>query len=321
MLRHLAVRSLHSILLVVFAILSVFVVVRLLPGDPVTAMTGEYPVPAAYAAEIRASYGIDQPLPVQIGLYVAALARGDLGYSFKNQKSVTQLMAERGVNTVLLGGTAFVLATLTGILLGITAAVHRWGPVDRAIRGFAALSYAAPVFWIGQLLILLLAVQLRMMPVAGMTSTRGVGPGLPQVLDILQHLALPAIVLALPVAAIHTRILRVSMIEALGAEYVKTARAKGLPGSVVVVRHAFRNALLPLITVIALEIPTLFTGSVLVETVFAWPGLGRLLFDSIGSRDYPVVEAMLLVVTVAVIAANWIADALYGQLDPRIRRA
>jgi peptide/nickel transport system permease protein len=150
---------------------------------------------------------------------------------------------------------------------------------------------------------------------------RGVQPGLPQLFDLLQHLVLPAVVLALPVAAIHTRILRVSMIEGLTADYVKTARAKGLPERLVVARHAFRNALLPLITVIALELPTLFTGSVLVETVFAWPGLGRLLFDSIGSRDYPVVEAMLLLVTVVVIAGNWIADTLYGQLDPRIRRA
>jgi peptide/nickel transport system permease protein len=317
----LVVRTLHSLLLVVLAVLSVFVVVRLLPGDPVTAMTGEYPVPQAYADEIRASYGLDKPLPVQFGLYVAALARGDLGYSFKNQKAVTQLMVERGVNSLILGGSAFVLATIVGILLGITAAVHRWGVADRAIRGFAALSYAAPVFWIGQLLILLCAVQLKILPVAGMSSTRGVQPGLPQVLDLLQHLLLPALVLALPVAAIHTRILRVSMIDALNGDYVRTARAKGLPERSVTNGHAFRNALLPLITVIALEIPTLFVGSVLVETVFAWPGLGRLLFDSIGSRDYPVVEGMLLLVTLTVIAANWVADTLYGRLDPRVRRA
>ena len=317
----LVVRTLHSLLLVVLAVFSVFVVVRLLPGDPVTAMTGEYPVPQAYADEIRASYGLDKPLPVQFGLYVAALARGDLGYSFKNQKAVSQLMIERGVNTLILGGAAFLVATVVGISLGITAAVQRWGLADRAIRGFAALSYAAPVFWIGQLLILLFAVQLKVMPVAGMTSTRGVQPGLPQLLDLLQHLLLPAIVLALPVAAINTRILRVSMIDALNGEYVRTARAKGLPERSVINGHAFRNALLPLITVIALEIPTLFVGSVLVETVFAWPGLGRLLFDSIGSRDYPVVEGMLLLVTITVIAANWIADTLYGRLDPRVRRA
>jgi peptide/nickel transport system permease protein len=319
--RHILVRTLHSIGLIVAAVVSVFLVVRILPGDPVTAITGEYPVPAAYAAEIRASYGLDKPLPIQLGLYGAALLRGDFGFSFKNQKSVGQLLKERGANTLLLGGSAFVLATLAGVTLGITAATRRSGKADRAIRTFAALSYAAPVFWVGQLLILLLAVQLKVLPVSGMNSVRGVTPGFGQVVDLAQHLVLPALVLALPVAAIHTRILRVSMIEALGAEYVKTARAKGLPSNLVVMRHAFRNALLPLITVIALEIPTLFTGSVLVETVFAWPGLGRLLFDSIGARDYPVVEAMLLMVTLAVVAANWIADTLYGQLDPRIRRA
>jgi peptide/nickel transport system permease protein len=309
------------LILVGCAVIAVFLVVRLLPGDPVTAITGEYPVPAAYAAEIRASYGIDQPLPVQLGLYVAALARGDLGFSFKNQKSVNQLLRERGVNTLLLGGTAFVLATVLGVFLGVLSAARRAGFADRAIRSFAAFSYAAPVFWIGQLLILLLAVRFQVLPVAGMTSARGVSSGPAQVLDVLQHLLLPAIVLSLPIAAIHTRILRVSMIEALHAEYVKTARAKGLPEHTVVLRHALRNALLPLITVIALEIPTLFTGSVLVETVFSWPGLGRLLFDSIGSRDYPVVEAMLLLVTVAVIGANWFADILYGRLDPRLMRA
>jgi peptide/nickel transport system permease protein len=318
---HILVRTLHSLGLIVAAVVSVFLVVRVLPGDPVTAITGEYPVPAAYAAEIRASYGIDKPLPIQLGLYGAALLRGDLGFSFKNQKSVGQLLKERGANTLLLGGTAFLVATLAGVTLGITAAARRSGRADRAIRGFAALSYAAPVFWVGQLLILLLAVQFKILPVSGMSSVRGVSPGFGQVIDVVQHLILPAFVLALPVAAIHTRILRVSMIEALSAEYVKTARAMGLPNSMVILRHAFRNALLPLITVIALEIPTLFTGSVLVETVFAWPGLGRLLFDSIGARDYPVVEAMLLMVTVAVVAANWVADLLYGQLDPRIRRA
>jgi peptide/nickel transport system permease protein len=208
---HVLVRSVHSLILVGFAILAVFLVVRLLPGDPVTAITGEYPVPAAYAAEIRQSYGIDKPLPVQFGLYVAALARGDLGFSFKNQKSVGQLLRERGANTLLLGGTAFVVATMVGVTLGVVSATRRLGFADRAIRAFAAISYAAPVFWIGQLLILLLAVQLRILPVAGMSSTRGVSPGLGQFVDLLQHLLLPAVVLALPIAAIHTRILRVSL--------------------------------------------------------------------------------------------------------------
>jgi peptide/nickel transport system permease protein len=309
------------LILVLAAIVAIFLVLRLLPGDPVTAITGEYPVPADYAAEIRASYGIDQPLPVQLVKYLQALGRGNLGFSFKNQKSVGDLLRERGINTLLLGGTAFVLATAAGFILGTTAATRRLQRADVAIRGFAALAYAAPVFWVGQLLILLLAVNLKVLPVAGMSSSRGVTPGPAQVIDLLQHLFLPALVLALPIAAIQTRILRVSMIDALSAEYVKTARAKGLPNNLVVFRHALRNALLPLITVIALEIPTLFTGSVLVETVFSWPGLGRLLFDSIGARDYPVVEAMLLFVTVAVIAANWLADLLYGRLDPRIQRA
>jgi peptide/nickel transport system permease protein len=309
------------LILILAAIVAVFLTVRLLPGDPVTAITGEYPVPAAYAAEIRESYGIDQPLPVQLVKYLGALSRGDLGFSFKNQKSVGDLLRERGVNTLLLGGSAFALATLAGFILGTMAATRRTHFADRAIRGFAGIAYAAPVFWVGQLLILLLAVNLKVLPVAGMSSSRGVAPGPGQVVDLLQHLLLPAIVLALPIAAIQTRILRVSMIEALNADYVRTARAKGLPSGAVVVRHALRNALLPMITIIALEIPALFTGAVLVETVFSWPGLGRLLFDSIGARDYPVVEAMLLLVTMAVIAANWIADLLYGRLDPRIQRA
>jgi peptide/nickel transport system permease protein len=318
--RYALVRSIHSLILVLAAIVAIFLVVRLLPGDPVTAITGEYPVPAAYAQEIRESYGIDQPLPVQLVKYLQALSRGDLGFSFKNQQSVGDLLRERGINTLLLGGTAFVIATAAGLILGTAAATRRLQPADTAIRGFAAIAYAAPVFWVGQLLILLLAVNLKILPVAGMSNSRGVSPGPAQVLDLLQHLLLPALVLALPIAAIQTRILRVSMIDALSAEYVKTARAKGLPDNLIVFRHALRNALLPLITVIALEIPTLFTGSVLVETVFSWPGLGRLLFDSIGARDYPVVEAMLLFVTIAVIAANWVADLLYGRLDPRIQR-
>jgi peptide/nickel transport system permease protein len=203
-LRYALVRSLHSLILIIAAIVAVFLTVRLLPGDPVTAITGEYPVPAAYAAEIRESYGIDQPLPVQLVKYLGALSRGDLGFSFKNQKSVADLLRERGLNTLVLGGTAFVLATVAGLILGTIAATRRMEAADRAIRGFAGISYAAPVFWVGQLLILLLAVDLKLLPVAGMSSARGVGSGPGQVVDLLQHLLLPAIVLALPIAAIQS---------------------------------------------------------------------------------------------------------------------
>jgi peptide/nickel transport system permease protein len=319
-IRHIAARSLNSLILLVLAVIAVFLVVRILPGDPVTAMTGEFPIPADYAQQIRTSYGLDQPLPNQLILYMAAVVRGDLGYSFKNQRSVAELLAQRSVNTLLLGGCALLLATVGGLVLGVIAAAYRSRGVDKLIRLFAAGCYAAPVFWVGQLLILLLAVHLQLLPVAGMTNVRGVGSGAEYVLDLLRHLLLPAFVLALPSTAIHTRILRVAMIDALQADYVRTARAKGLAERTVMLRHALRNALLPLVTIIGLELPRLVAGAVLVETVFAWPGLGRLLFDSISSRDYPVIEAMLLIVTVAVIGANWLADISYTRLDPRIGR-
>jgi peptide/nickel transport system permease protein len=191
---------------------------------------------------------------------------------------------------------------------------------DKSIRLFAAVVYAAPVFWVGQLLILALAVWLGLFPVAGMTSLRSSGQGLAAVADLLHHLALPVLVLALPYTAIQARIARVSMLDALGAEYVRTANAKGLARRMVLYGHAFRNAVLPMITVAGLELPLFLAGSALVETVFSWPGLGRLLFDSIASRDYPVIEGILLAVTLLVVAANWVVDLLYGVFDPRIGR-
>jgi peptide/nickel transport system permease protein len=318
--RYVAARSLHSLLLALAGVATVFLLVRLLPGDPITAMVGDFPTPPGYADEIRKSYGLDQPLPKQFGLYVAALAHGDLGFSFKNQQPVSRLLVQRGLNTLLLGGSALVLGTAGGILLGLAAAARRDSLADKGICLFAAVSYAAPVFWVGQLLILALSVRLGVLPVSGMSSLRSSGRGLAAAPDVLYHLVLPVIVLALPYVAIQARIARVSMAEALGAEYVKTANAKGLSHKAVLYGHAFRNALLPMITVAGLEMPLFLAGSALVETVFSWPGLGRLLFDSIASRDYPVIEGILLCVTFVVIAANWTVDLLYGVFDPRIGR-
>lgn len=319
-MRYVAERSLHSLLLMLAGVATVFLLVRLLPGDPVTALVGDFPVPAGYADEIRKNYGMDQPLPRQFALYVGALAHGDLGFSFKNQQPVSQLLAQRGLNTLLLGGTALALGTAAGMLLGTAAARRPISLADKAIRLFAAVVYAAPVFWVGQLLILALAVGLGLFPVSGMTSLRSSGQGLAAVPDLLHHLALPVLVLALPYTAIQARIARVSMLDALGAEYVRTANAKGLARRMVLYGHAFRNAVLPMITVAGLELPLFLAGSALVETVFSWPGLGRLLFDSIASRDYPVIEGILLAITLVVIAANWVVDLLYGVFDPRIGR-
>lgn len=320
-MRYILARSMHSSVLVFLAIVAVFLVVRILPGDPVTALTGDFPIPPEYAEEVRRAYGLDQPLPQQLVLYIAALARGDLGFSFKNQKPVSELLLQRGVNTLILGGFAFALGNVLGFLFGVIAAVWRTSPADVLIRLFAAGSYAAPTFWIGQLMILLLAVHLRLLPVSGMGSVRGVSGTGEQALDLLRHMVMPAVVMALPIIAVHARVLRVSMIDALTSDYVRTARAKGLSEKLVVFRHALRNALLPLVTITALEIPRLLTGAVLVETVFSWPGLGRLLFDSISSRDYPVIESMLLLVTLSVIAANWTADLMYSRIDPRVSHA
>jgi peptide/nickel transport system permease protein len=296
-----------------------FLIVRLAPGDPVLALVGDFPAPEAYVQQLRQDMGLDRPLATQLWLYLGTVLQGDLGYSFAQQRPVLTVIGERLGPTLLLAGTAWVLAGIVGVAAGVVAALGRRSPVDHATTVVALVGFSMPVFWLGQLLMLLFSITLGWLPAQGMRATRHEYTGVRHLLDVGAHLVLPALALSTRFLGANARLTRASMLEVLGRDFVTTARAKGAPESSVVLRHGLRNALLPVVTIMGLELGLLLTGSALVETVFAWPGVGRLLFDSIATRDFPVIQGIFLVVSMTVVGANLLTDALYAYLDPRIR--
>jgi peptide/nickel transport system permease protein len=296
-----------------------FVVIHLAPGDPVLALSGEHG-DAAYYAFIRAKFGLDRPLPIQLVTYLGAVFTGDLGVSFVHGRPVTQVLAERVAPTVLLTGTALLVSSLAGVAFGVFTAQRAHGPTDVAVRSVTLFGYGTPVFWLAQLAVLTLAVGAGWFPVQGMTNPRTPSTGLRHMLDVVHHLTLPVLILAAGELALTTRLVRSGLLDAMATDYVRTARAKGLSTSGVL-RHAMRNTLLPVVTIIGGRLGMLLSGAVLVETVFAWPGLGGLLLSSVQSRDYPVLLGIFLLVSWAVIAANLITDLTYAWLDPRLRDA
>ena len=312
------VRRLAQVVPAAAAILiTAFVVIHVAPGDPVLALAGQHG-DAAYYALIRAKFGLDRTLPEQLLVYVANVVRGDLGVSYVHGRPVVAVVLERLPATLLLMTTALIVSTIVGIALGITAARRVDRPTDLMVRVAALVGYATPSFWLAQIAALTLAFGTGWFPVQGITDARQAWTGWRYAADIIHHLALPALVLAINELALTTRLVRTGVLEAFSLDYIRTARAKGLPERAVA-RHAFRNALLPVVTVIGGRIGMLFTGAILVETVFAWPGLGQLLLSSIQTRDVPVLLALFLLVSLAVILTNVVTDLAYAWLDPRIR--
>jgi len=316
--RYVARRLLAGVPLIVGVLVIAFGLIHLAPGDPIQALAGDGG-DAAYYAAMRARYGLDRPVPEQFGRYALAILRGDLGYSFSYGQPVSRVILDRLPATLLLTGTALVLATALGIGLGVLTALRPHGALDHTVAVVTLTAYAMPVFWLGQLLVLLFAVRLGLLPVQGMISVREGYTGGRHLLDVARHLALPALTLALPQVALNARLMRTSLREALAEEYIATARAKGLAERAVIWRHALRNALLPVVTALGGHLGVLLTGAALTETVFAWPGLGRLLLDAALKRDYPLLMAIFLLVSVVVVAANLLTDILYTALDPRVR--
>jgi peptide/nickel transport system permease protein len=315
--RYLLWRLVQIIPAVAGILLIAFVAVHTAPGDPVLALAGEHG-DAAYYAFIRAKFGLDRPLPEQLVVYVTRVASGDLGQSFVHGRPVASVIAERLPATLLLIGTALALSTMLGVALGVLAARRAGRPIDLALRTGALLAHAMPSFWLAQIAAIALALGTGWFPVQGLTDARRALTGWRYALDVAHHLVLPALVLAAGELALTTRLTRTGMLDALATDYVRTARAKGLPERGVA-RHALRNALLPLITVVGSRAGLVVTGAVLVETVFAWPGLGQLLLSSIQTRDVPVLLGLFLLASMTVIVANLVTDVAYVWLDPRIR--
>jgi ABC-type dipeptide/oligopeptide/nickel transport system permease component len=282
----------------------VFALIHLIPGDPAQAMLGETAARADVEA-LRARLGLDRPLLEQYGSFLGRALRGDLGTSLRTSEPVAQAVLDRVPATFELAIAAMLIALGVSIPLGIIAAVRRGTVVDLTATTLALMGVSIPNFWLGPLLALVFAVELGWFPVSGR--------GTPA------HLVLPAISLGSALAAILMRITRASLLEELREPYVQAARARGASQSRAVLRHAFRNSLIPVVTIIGLQFGAVLTGTVITETIFAWPGIGRLLIQSIGFRDYPVVQGCILFITVTYVAMNLLTDLVYGALDPRIR--
>jgi peptide/nickel transport system permease protein len=313
-------RVLEAIPLLIGVIIVNFTIINLAPGDPVTAMIGDFPAPPEYEAALRARLGLDQPLWQQLLNYMGGVLTGDLGYSFANRRPVFDIILERAGNTLILTVTALVSAAAAGILLGVSAARRPGSWRDMLVTSVSLLGFSIPVFWLGQLLILLFAVHLQMLPAQGMVSVRLRAEGFAWFLDLLWHLILPAFALGMRYLVSTARLTRASILEAMGSDYITTALAKGASLNRVLYRHALPNALLPVATSIGYNFGYVLAGSALVETVFAWPGLGRLLFDAMLARDTPVILGVFLASAFMAVLANLITDLIYGWIDPRMRR-
>ena len=313
----------YGILLMLGVVVLNFLLIRLAPGDPAEVIAGEMGgATEEMLAAIRAEYGLDRPIWTQLWIYLSSVATGDLGESYFFNQPVTTLIADRIGPTILLVLTAQLLSVVIGTALGVIAARRPNGPLSGAVSVIAVIGYAVPVFWTGIMLIILFASVLPIFPVEGMLDVRLRGePWWVQAVDILHHLALPAFTLAIIYLAQYARLSRASMLEVLGADYVRTARAKGASERSVLFRHALRNAMLPILTVAGLQFGNLISGALLVETVFNWPGMGRLAFDSILRRDYPTLLGVLFFASAMVVVANILTDLSYRLADPRLRDA
>ena len=294
----LAIPTLAGVLIVVFLLLYVA------PGDPVLQMVGER-ADEATIARLRAELRLDDPLPTQFAHYAGGVLRGDLGNSYITRRPILDDILDRFPNTLLLAGAAMLLASVIGIALGILSARHPGGWIDRASLGLAYVGISFPVYWVGLLLILLFAVTLRWLPASGFGSW--------------EYLILPALALGSRSIAFLARVTRSSMLETLGSDFVRTARAKGVRERGVVLHHALRNALIPVITVLGLDFGYYLTGSILTETIFSWPGIGRYVVNAIARRDLPAIQGSVLFLSIVFVLVNLITDLAYAKADPRVK--
>jgi ABC-type dipeptide/oligopeptide/nickel transport system permease component len=304
MVRYLVRRLLLTIPVLLGVATLVFALIHLVPGDPAQIMLGETATQQE-VAKLRQSLGLDRPLVSQYKSFMVGLAHGDLGTSLRYGTPVSVQIRDKFPNTALLALAAMLVAIVVAIPLGIVAAVYRGTIIDHSAMTLALLGICMPNFWLGPLVAILFAVRLGWLPVSGIGG--------------LSHLVLPAVTLGAALAAILARMTRASVLEELRELYVLSARARGLSGARAVVRHAFRNSLIPVVTIIGLQFGAVLTGTIITETIFAWPGIGRLLIQAINFRDYPLVQGCILFISLTYVAMNLLTDLTYGLLDPRIR--
>lgn len=297
-----------------------FLIVKLVPGDPVSGFIGEYPAPPEYVAQVRKEFGLDQPIYVQFFNYFANMLQGDFGFSFANRRPVLPLILDRAQYTLLLILPAIAIAVLLGISLAILTAARPSGPLNSSISSVVMFGYSMPAFWLGQVLVLIFAVGLSWLPAAGMRALRAELTGWSGVWDVWLHMIMPLICIVSFKLAVILRVARASIVGVMNEEFVTTARAKGVRNWKVMWGHVLPNAIVPIIVVLGYHLGHALTSSILVETVFAWPGLGTLFVQSIANRDFPVLQGILVLSTVLVVAGNLVADMLAALSDPRVRR-
>ncbi|MBX3454635.1 ABC transporter permease [Ferrovibrio sp.] len=320
MITDILVKIANAALLLLAVVVLNFCLIHAAPGDPAQVIAGEMGGASQEVLDqIRRLYDLDKPMLHQLAIYIGKVLQGDFGHSFYFNESVTKLILQRLPATVILVLAALSLAVLAGTFLGVLSARKPNGLLNHFVTFFSLAGYAAPVFWTGLMLILLFASAIPLFPISGMADVARPKQGAAYILDVLHHLVLPALTLAIVYMAQYSRLSRTSMIDALRADYIRTARAKGLSERTVVFKHALRNALIPVVTMVGLQFGHLFAGAVLVETVFGWPGLGRLVFESILRRDYPTLLGVLFFSALLVMLANIATDIAYRLVDPRIR--
>ena len=317
MLKYIIKSILKAIPMLLAVSVIIFALLQAMPGDPLD-MYLENPSASPEAIEaIKRSYGLDQPVYIQYLNWLKGILTGDWGRSYMSRRPVLELIGEKLRPTLELSGTAFLLALIIAIPLGVTGAIKKGKAFDNVTSVTTFLGISMPAFWFGMILQLIFAVQLKWLPSATRVSTSGAGAG--GFWDVVRHLIMPAIVLSLIYIASWARYTRSNFIEVMNQDYIRTARAKGMREKTVLFIHALRNAMIPLVTVVMLDIPAIFSGAVVTETVFAWPGMGYFFNDSLSKQDYPVLMGILMINAVLVILSNLIADILYAVLDPRIK--
>ena len=304
--------------LVVILVLS-FLLIRLAPGDPAALIAGEGATPE-YIENIRREYGLDKPLHEQFLIYLSHIIKGDWGYSISYSRPVMDVILERIPPTLLLVGTGILVALVLGVILGILAAVKRNTIIDRSVSAVALMLYSLPIFVVAQFLIYIFALKAKMFPISGIVSIGATYTGtLDYIKDVLWHLVLPATALSLLLMAVYMRITRASMIESLLSNYIVAARARGLRYSSIIFKHALKNALLPVVTIAGIQFGTMIGGVVITETIFSWPGVGRLTVEAVQYRDYPLLMGIFLISAISVVIANLITDIIYTIIDPRVK--
>src|SRR5271154_394473 len=317
--RFLLRRIVKSVLVVLAIVIGNFLLIHAAPGDPATVMAGQSgSADPQYMAQLRHQFGLDLPLYQQLWIYMKGVLTLDLGFSHRLQVSVASLILDRLPATLLLTGASFVIAVAGGVTLGALAARRAGHWMDSVITVIALVFYATPLFWVGLMLVLLFSVQLDWLPSFGMATIEANYTGWAAVVDVAQHLILPAFTLGLFYMAVYARLTRASMLEVASQDFVRTARAKGVPEGRILRRHILRNALLPVMTYAGIQAGQLIGGSILVETVFAWPGVGRLAFDALLARDYQLLLGVFLCTSVLTVLFNLITDIVYAWVDPRV---